>query len=161
MAVSYTHLYDEGDGGWWPGTGGGLSNNGTLLIVNSTISANTGSIGGGLANLSGNLTVVQSTISGNHARAVVDGGYTYFGDGGGLSSNCSATLRGTILSGNVADDSGPQARFVPSGSCGTTMIINAFNLFGQSKDVYKRQAGGDVAPGLRCFAPRHSYGIYC
>lgn len=129
------HPYDEGDGGWWPGTGGGLSNNGTLLIVNSTISANTGSIGGGLANLSGNLTVVQSTISGNHARAVVDGGYTYFGDGGGLSSNCSATLRGTILSGNVADDSGPQARFVPSGSCGTTMIINAFNLFGQSNNA--------------------------
>ena len=55
LTVSYTHLtgstitnnvvhpYDEGDGGWWPGTGGGLSNNGTLLIVNSTISANTGS----------------------------------------------------------------------------------------------------------------------
>src|SRR5262249_29450378 len=48
--------------------GGGISNDGTLTIINSTISGNRASTGGGLSNRAANrLTVIGSTVSGNSA----------------------------------------------------------------------------------------------
>ncbi len=71
--------------------GGGIFNNGTLTVTNSTISGNTGSdIGGGIFNL-GALTVTNSTISGNTAN-----------DGGGILNGGTLTVTNSTISGNTA-----------------------------------------------------------
>ncbi len=67
------------------GNGGGIYNNGTLNVTNSTFSSNSAggySSGGGIFNYSGaTLTVVNSTFSGNSASVY----------GGGISSYGTAT----------------------------------------------------------------------
>jgi len=149
-------FYEGGGGGWWPGVGGGLANSGTTLVVNSTISGNTASDGGGLASFwNSDLTVVHSTVSGNRAQQYIDNDYdlTVGGHGGGFFSgrvyqnpNCSATtLKGVIMSGNTADVAAPQALFSPTESgfndCDSwgyddaTMVVNAHNLFGQNNNA--------------------------
>ena len=121
------------------GMGGGVGNEGTTLIVNSTISDNYAAVGGGLGNFGyGEMTVIHSTVTGNHAVTAEDpvDGYLTGGYGGGFSSGpdydrvseSSTTIKGVILSGNNADDVAPQA-FV-HGSASIT--VNAFNIFGQN-----------------------------
>lgn len=125
-----------------PGIGGGLTNMGTTLIANTTISGNAANNGGGIANLVyGDLTVVQSTVTGNDAFLTDVGGYwgAEGGDGGGIfagrwygSGNCSATtLKGTIVSGNTSPFSSKQVRLTSDASCNATVNVNAFNIFGQ------------------------------
>jgi predicted outer membrane repeat protein len=82
--------------------GGGIANNGTLTLIDSTLSghratANNGasSAGGGILN-QGTLTVIKSTISGNSA--------TY---GGGIYSGGNVKIRNTLLAGNTARLDGP------------------------------------------------------
>jgi hypothetical protein len=48
--------------------GGGILNAGTLTVTSTTLSANTGYWGGGIANEGGTLTVTSSTLSHNSAR---------------------------------------------------------------------------------------------
>jgi hypothetical protein len=77
--------------------GGGLANKGTLTLTNSTISGNSGthSSGGGLINY-GTLTLTNSTVSGNSA-----------GNGGGLDNLGTLTLTNSTVSGNsVTNDGG-------------------------------------------------------
>jgi hypothetical protein len=70
-------------------TGGGISNNGTLTVSNSTFSSNSGGIGN-----NGTLTVSSSTFSGN-------------GRGGGiLSFGGTVTVNNSTFSGNDAYLSG-------------------------------------------------------
>jgi hypothetical protein len=45
---------------------GGIFNGGTLILINSTVSGNTGNWGGGITNF-GALTLINSTVSGNTA----------------------------------------------------------------------------------------------
>ncbi len=125
-----------------PAYGGGLHNDGTTLVVNSTISGNTAGYGGGVVNThEGNLTIWHTTITDNHAIQEVADYDEAGGSGGGLFSgphyqgeNCSATtLRGVIISGNTSDISAKQALFVPPtpGYCSASITVNAFNVFGQ------------------------------
>jgi hypothetical protein len=73
------------------GFGGGIDNEGTLMVTNSTISGNSaGESGGGIVN-SGTLTVTNSTISGNSA-----------GEGGGILNTGTLTLTNSTISGNAA-----------------------------------------------------------
>jgi hypothetical protein len=75
--------------------GGGIRNDGTLTITDSTISGNTATYeGGGIYNL-GKLTLKDSTVSDN--KAGVDGG-GIFNNGG------TVTLKDSILSGNTPND---------------------------------------------------------
>jgi hypothetical protein len=46
--------------------GGGISNQGTLMINNSTVSGNSATYGGGGIHNNGTLTINNSTVSGNH-----------------------------------------------------------------------------------------------
>lgn len=124
--------------GTWPGYGGGLSNQGTTLIVNSTITSNTADLGGGLANVHlGELTVVESTVTGNDGRGIFSG-EEYRMD------NCSTTtLRGTIVSGN----SGGSIFFEPTPDNSyhcyddnyqpveATFNVDAFNIFGNNSNA--------------------------
>ncbi len=119
----------------WPGQGGGLGNRGTTLIVNSTISSNEATQGGGVANVRfGELTIVQSTITGN------EGGGVFAGEHYRLDNCSSTTLRGAIVSGN-----GTQIFFEPTpggdnecyynGPQTATMTVNAFNVFGHNNNA--------------------------
>ncbi|MGI8857866.1 MAG: choice-of-anchor Q domain-containing protein [Thermomicrobiales bacterium] len=83
--------------------GGGIFNDGTLTVTNSTISGNTAVYyGGGIDNgLGGTLMVTNSTISGNRSANYNGGG------GGGMTNGGSATLTNTIVAGNTAAYSTP------------------------------------------------------
>jgi predicted outer membrane repeat protein len=106
--------------------GGGIYfSNGTLTIVDSTISGNTADDddGGGIWSYNSSLTISDTTISGNAADddgggiRLEDGtltisdttisGNTALYDGGGIwSYNSSLTISDTTISGNAADDDG-------------------------------------------------------
>ena len=85
--------------------GGGIQNNGTLTVVQSTINGNTATtgestgLGGGIFNhFSAALTVINSTISGNSATAG--------GIGGGICNQNAITVINSTISGNSATASG-------------------------------------------------------
>jgi predicted outer membrane repeat protein len=93
LTIRHGHaVEDYGDGHY----GGGLYNEGTLTLTQSTISHNTAGHGngGGLANF-GTLTLTQSTVSHNTA-----------GGGGGLWNNSPLTLIASTVSGNTAAGAG-------------------------------------------------------
>ena len=75
--------------------GGGISNAGELLVVDSTISGSSADQAGGGIESSGTLTVMSSTISGNSAPF-----------GGGIASNGPLTVMSSTISGNSAGGSG-------------------------------------------------------
>ncbi len=79
--------------------GGGIYNQGTLTITNSTISNNqSGGQGAGIFNYyGGTLTINDSTISGNS---------TPNDDGGGISSFSTLTINQSTFSGNTAQSGG-------------------------------------------------------
>jgi hypothetical protein len=82
--------------------GGGIFNDGTLMVTNSTISGNSSSnLGGGIktsgGSQGGTLTVTNSTISGNSAHGSGNNG------GGGIDSlSIAATLQNTIVANSPA-----------------------------------------------------------
>jgi hypothetical protein len=74
--------------------GGGISNNGTVNVINSTISGNnvTATDGGGISN-AGTLNVINSTISGNKSAV----------DGGGIMNVGTSYLFNATTTNNQAD----------------------------------------------------------
>jgi len=74
--------------------GGGIQTGGTLRIVNSIISENTGGFGGGIQNL-GTLNITNSTFSNNSAV-----------QGGGMVNAGPLHIVNSTFSGNVADEGG-------------------------------------------------------
>jgi hypothetical protein len=90
LTIRYGHvgLYSDG---------GGLLNDGTLTLKNSTVRGNTAPNGGGLANFSdGTLTLTQSTVRGNSATNI----------GGGLANWGTLTLTQSTVRGNSATNGG-------------------------------------------------------
>ncbi|MEJ7584596.1 MAG: choice-of-anchor Q domain-containing protein [Acidimicrobiales bacterium] len=85
--------------------GGGIYNDGTMVIVDSTIRDNTAGgnegSGGGIWN-SGNLTLTRSTVSGNHANG--SDSVTFAIDGGGGIYNAGTlNLTTSTISANTAN----------------------------------------------------------
>ena len=86
--------------------GGGILNQGTLTVSNSTVSGNTalgdycstGGNGGGILN-QGTLTVSNSTLSSNSASCSYGGGHV----GGGINNTGTLTVSNSTLSGNSSD----------------------------------------------------------
>jgi len=77
--------------------GGGVTNyQGTLTLINSTVSGNTATSGGGIYNYGGTLTLTNSTVSGNTATGDLDYGGGIWHGGGDL------TLINSTVSGNTA-----------------------------------------------------------
>ena len=74
------------------GEGGGISNDGTLTVVNSTITGNVTSFGGAGISNGGILTVIGSTISDNSASK----------GGGGIRNPGTLTVINSTISGNTA-----------------------------------------------------------
>jgi predicted outer membrane repeat protein len=81
------------------GYGGGILNNGTLSVVNSTVTNNGAIYGAGICNLGGTLTVSNSTLSANYATGLSGGGI--YNAGGGL-----VTVSNSTFSNNQARDGG-------------------------------------------------------
>jgi CSLREA domain-containing protein len=71
--------------------GGGVRNDGTLTVTNSTFSGNTADNGGGIHNSSGTVTITNSTFSGNNS-----------GLGGGVFAGGTLTITNSTFSGNYA-----------------------------------------------------------
>ena len=91
----------------WGGYGGGAYNDGTLTIINSTITENcacdTGvAYGGGVYN-DGTLTIINSTVSNNSAPLISSQGE---GHGGGIYSGGTLTVIGSTIIFNYASESG-------------------------------------------------------
>jgi hypothetical protein len=85
-------------GGAAEGSGGGVSNRGTLTLINCTVSGNTASFtAGGVLNggPTGTLTLNNCTVSGNTAHS-----------NGGVYNNGAMTLNNCTVSGNTASYSG-------------------------------------------------------
>jgi len=86
--------------------GGGIFNNGTLTITNSTLSNNSASgshshnLGGGIYNI-GTLTITNSTLSNNSAS-----GSTSHNLGGGIYNIGTLTITNSTLSNNSVSSSG-------------------------------------------------------
>ena len=121
--------------------GGGISNYGTTTVVDSVITGNQANIGGGIANahsFAAALTVVNSTISDNLAATY--GGGVYVADG-------TATVQGTTVHGNTANQFGGGIAAGMPGSGGTVTLENstitgntANNLGGGGLDLYNGSA---------------------
>ncbi len=82
--------------------GGGIYNEGTLTLTNSTVSGNRALDGGGIDN-AGTLTLINSSISGNSALADDPHGTGY---GGGIDNAGTLTLTNSSVSSNSASTSG-------------------------------------------------------
>src|SRR5215467_761087 len=67
--------------------GGGVLNTGRLWIINSIVTANRATAGGGIANAGGTLTVSHSSVTGNHAP---------FYGGGGIQNGGIRNVAGTV-----------------------------------------------------------------
>ena len=79
------------------GPGGGIENDGTLTVLDSTVTDNSAEVGGGIFNGSdGTLTVSDSTVSDNSASSV----------GGGIENQGTAVVSDSTVSGNAASYGG-------------------------------------------------------
>jgi hypothetical protein len=125
--------------------GGGINNNGTLTVINSTISGNSAEVdgfgggeGGGINN-NATLTVINSTISGNS----VPGGSGY---GGGIANGGAMTVTNSTISGNSAPAGYGGGIYGGYGANLTNSIV-AGNSAGSHADIEGnyQDNGGNVA----------------
>jgi hypothetical protein len=102
--------------------GGGVSNqSGTLTISQSTISGNSGFSGGGLFNIGGTLNISQSTIAGNSARI----------SRGGISINSgTVNLQNSLIVGNTAS-SNPETGGTYTDGGGNIIGLDSGETLGQ------------------------------
>ena len=87
--------------GNWADYGGGIYNDGALMLTSSTVSDNPARDGGGIYN-DGTLTLTNSTVSGNLAACAPG----CPGDGGGIYNDGTLTLTNSTVSGNGASQGG-------------------------------------------------------
>jgi large repetitive protein len=115
------------------GSGGGISNSGTLTLSDDTISGNkTGTLGGGIYNTA-TLIVSDTTVSGNTAVAA--------SGGGGIDNTGSgtATLANSVLSGNTSNGA-------PEDFDGVAYTDNGGNIVGVANGVAVSASAIDLGP---------------
>jgi len=122
--------------------GGGIVNDGTLTVTNSTLSGNSAKFGGGIFNGSGPLTVTNSILSGNNSinggGGILNGGpltvtnSTFSGNsaslGGGISSGGPLTVTNSTFSGNTVTGDGGGG----IANAGVTLTVTNSTLFGNN-----------------------------
>ncbi len=124
---------NEDDDSNWPertNGGGGVFNDGTLSVLNCTVSANAAIHGGGIYNRGGTLTIAGSTLSDNFTER--------YGAGGGIrNSSGTLTMEACIVSGNSAGSGGGVQ------SCQGTLTV-ADCLFSDNKTRSNYGDGGAI-----------------
>ena len=149
------------------GDGGGIANNGTMTVINCTLSHNNAAFGGGISN-GGTLTVIDSTFVGNSASisggAIENAGATltvtnstfsnnsatgFFG--GGIDNVFGATLTVTssTFSGNSAGVGGAGIFNGPEGSTTLKGTIMAADLRGNCGGLIT-DAGYNISDDVSC-----------
>ncbi|MCB0043383.1 MAG: hypothetical protein KDE23_27030, partial [Caldilinea sp.] len=129
---------------------GGIYNTGTLHLLTSTVSGNSGYYGSGILN-SGTLTVTESTVRANTASNNLPGGGAFNlgrmtvqnsaflsntgGNGGGISNGGTLIVTGATFGFNSSGDFGGGGIF----NSGTTVV--------ESSTFYSNTAGGGSAIG--------------
>src|SRR5262249_6368680 len=104
------------------GSGGGIFNDGTVTVSNSTLSGNSARVsGGGIANGGGTLTLVNTIVDAVAGAVVSTSGYNLIGDGSamaGISKGVNGNQVGTDPRlGPLQDNGGPtQTRALLAGS---------------------------------------------
>jgi len=97
VTISNLTIKDGEPGEGYP-NGGGIYNEGTLTLTNTTVSGNRALGGGGIDN-AGTLTLINSTVSGNSATNL-------YASGGGIYNAGTLTLINSTVSSNSASTSG-------------------------------------------------------
>jgi hypothetical protein len=103
-------------------SGGGIANNGTLTVTNSTISGNSSDNGGGLLNSGGTVTVTNTIVAGNSGGDITGaytGSHNLIGGTpllGTLGSYGGPTPTIPLLPGSPAIDAGDDATCAQTGS---------------------------------------------
>jgi len=97
VTISNLTIKDGEPGEGYP-NGGGIYNEGTLTLTNTTVSGNRALGGGGIDN-AGTLTLINSTVSGNSATNL-------YASGGGIYNEGTLTLINSTVSSNSASTSG-------------------------------------------------------
>jgi hypothetical protein len=148
------------------GGGGGIFNNGTLTVTDSTISGNSAADdGGGIDNV-GTLTVGNTIIAGNTAPngPDIDGAVStdernnLIGENNGSTGFGSSDLTGTVADpldadlGPLADNGGPTETFAlspgsPAINAGNNALIPSGQIYDQRGPGYARIVDGTVDIG--------------
>jgi CSLREA domain-containing protein len=106
------------------GDGGGVLNEGSLVLMQSTIISNTAASGGGLTN-SGVLTLDSSSVISNSTAAGTNS--SNGGDGGGVFNSGSLTVTASTISGNATGSGGNSSRKGGNGGNGGG-VLNSGSL---------------------------------
>jgi hypothetical protein len=135
--------------------GGGILNEGTLVLTNSTVSGNTAAGfdlpeggGGGIFNTRwGKLTLVNSFVSDNTAGGGPGG--DIFGSGGGIYNEGRLTLTNTTLFGNTSSMSGGglfnyQEEFHPEDPYKTVVTLTNSTVSGNTVSFGFEGGGGGI-----------------
>jgi len=120
--------------------GGGIYNEGTLTVINSTFTGNSANGGGGISNEGGTGTVTNSTFSGNTAL-----------DGGGILNilNGTLTVTNSTFSGNSAHLG--SCAGVPCGGSGGAILIQDGTVTVTNSTFSGNSAGGAGGGGIGNF----------
>jgi hypothetical protein len=125
------------------GIGGGIANNGKLTLTNSTVSGNSANgEGGGIYNFvhQGTVNLFNSTITNNHANADFSGNES---GGGVFNAGPPVTInfQSSIIAGNFSG-------FAVASDCSGTINSNGFNLMGTTMLCTVTGGGVTVADPL-------------
>jgi len=137
--------------------GGGVYNEGTLTIENSTISGNTtgdsvtsgyfAGQGGGVAGWGGTLTIRNSTLSGNATGNGSSPGED--GDGGGVYANGATTIENSTISGNAARGYGGVYNYNESHAVTLIHVTLTNNTADSDSDEHGAAHGGGLSWRIR------------
>ncbi len=118
-------IFSNNSGGG--GNGGGIYNVGTLNVTNTTFYSNTGNAGGGIYNLGGTMNLLNTTLYGNTATSVTDGG-------GGIYNNGVLTVTNSSVYSNTASKNG--------GGIHNSATLNISNSTVSGNSAYSNDGGG-------------------
>jgi len=135
--VTLSRLTIRNGGGQFTDYGAGIFNQGTLRVIDSSLSGNvafgTFIVRGGSIYNTGTVTVSNSTLSGNTAR--VECTRDCVAEGGGIFNSGTLTINNSTLSGNSAVRSGGNGFGGGIFNLGGTVTINNSTLSGNSADT--------------------------
>ena len=132
------------------GFGAGIESAGaaaTVMMINCTVSGNTGgSEGGGIRNSGGTFTIINSTISGNSVNfGAVPADAT--GQGGGIYNNATLIVTNSTISGNNANADGGGIFNTATGTATLTSVTVTGNSADSDNNASGTGGGIDVAGG--------------